>query len=71
MFETFFDVSYNTCKLETYEINVKPRLRHVQRRGVACAFGPGHFLLSERYHAAGQSIIIGGSMYWFIYPCWL
>lgn len=62
MFETFFDVSYNTCKLETYEINVKPRLRHVHRKGAACAFGSGHFLLLERYHATGQSVIIGGSM---------
>ena len=62
MLETLFDVSHNTCKLETHEINGKPRLLHVHRKGATRAFGPGHPLLPERYHVTGQPVIIGGSM---------
>ena len=62
MLETLFDVSHNTCKLETHEINGNPRLLHVHRKGATRAFGPGHSLLPERYHVAGQPVIIGGSM---------
>ena len=60
--ETLFDVSHNTCKLETHEINGNSRLLHVHRKGATRAFGPGHSLLPERYRAAGQPVIIGGSM---------
>lgn len=60
--ETLFDVSHNTCKVETHEIDGKPRLLHVHRKGATRAFGPGHAMLPERYRAAGQPVVIGGSM---------
>jgi len=60
--ETLFDVSHNTCKVETHEIEGKPRLLHVHRKGATRAFGPGHPTLPERYRAAGQPVVIGGSM---------
>ncbi|ARO87497.1 RNA-splicing ligase RtcB [Nitrosospira lacus] len=60
--ETLFDVSHNTCKVETHEINGKDRLLHVHRKGATRAFGPGHAMLPERYRAVGQPVVIGGSM---------
>lgn len=60
--ETLFDVSHNTCKAETHAVDGKPRLLHVHRKGATRAFGPGHAMLPERYRAAGQPVIIGGSM---------
>ena len=60
--ETLFDVSHNTCKVETHEIDGKPRLLHVHRKGATRAFGPRHPTLPERYRAVGQPVVIGGSM---------
>ncbi len=61
-FETLFDVSHNTCKAETHEVDGKPRSLHVHRKGATRAFGPGHAMLPERYRAVGQPVVIGGSM---------
>lgn len=60
--ETLFDVSHNTCKVETHAIDGKPRLLHVHRKGATRAFGPGHAMLPQRYRAVGQPVVIGGSM---------
>ena len=60
--ETLFDVSHNTCKVETHKIDGKSRLLHVHRKGATRAFGPGHLLLSDRYRTVGQPVVIGGSM---------
>ncbi len=60
--ETLFDVSHNTCKVETHAIDSKPRLLHVHRKGATRAFGPGHAMLPQRYRAVGQPVVIGGSM---------
>ncbi len=60
--ETLYDVSHNTCKVETHEVDGKPRLLYVHRKGATRAFGPGHAALPERYRAVGQPVIIGGSM---------
>ena len=61
--ETLFDVSHNTCKVETHKIDGKSRLLHVHRKGgTTCAFGPGHPMLPERYRLVGQPVVIGGSM---------
>lgn len=60
--ETLFDVSHNTCKVETHEIDGESRLLHVHRKGATRAFGPGHPMLPERYRAVGQPVVIGGSM---------
>lgn len=60
--ETLFDVSHNTCKTEKHRVDGKDRVLHVHRKGATRAFGPGHPSLPQRYHDAGQPVIIGGSM---------
>ena len=60
--KTLFAVSHNTCKPEWHEFGVKRRLLYVHGKGATRAFGPGHPGLPERYRAAGQPVIIGGSM---------
>ncbi|WP_300087079.1 RtcB family protein [uncultured Nitrosomonas sp.] len=60
--ETLFDVSHNTCKEETHEVDGRPRVLHVHRKGATRAFAPGHPRLPQRYQSAGQPVIIGGSM---------
>jgi tRNA-splicing ligase RtcB len=60
--ETLFDVSHNTCKVETHKIDGEPRLLYVHRKGATRAFGPGHSMLPPRYRAVGQPVVIGGSM---------
>jgi tRNA-splicing ligase RtcB len=60
--ETLFDVSHNTCKVETHRVNGQERTLYVHRKGATRAFGPGHPSLPEPYRDAGQPVIIGGSM---------
>jgi tRNA-splicing ligase RtcB len=60
--ETLFDVSHNTCKMETHLVDGKERTLYVHRKGATRAFGPGHPSLPQRYREAGQPVIIGGSM---------
>lgn len=60
--ETVFDVSHNTCKVETHEVDGESRQLHVHRKGATRAFGPGHEGLPERYREVGQPVVIGGSM---------
>jgi tRNA-splicing ligase RtcB len=57
-----YDVSHNTCKLETHEIDGQPRELYVHRKGATRAWGPGHPGLPEALHPVGQPVIIGGSM---------
>lgn len=60
--ETLFDVSHNTCKKETHEVDGELRVLHVHRKGATRAFAPGHPQLPQRYQSTGQPVIIGGSM---------
>ena len=60
--ETLFDVSHNTCKPETHEVEGRKRLLYVHRKGATRAFGPGNGSLPKRYRAVGQPVVIGGSM---------
>jgi tRNA-splicing ligase RtcB len=57
-----YDVSHNTCKEELHRIGAVPRRLHVHRKGATRAFGPGHPDLPEPLRAAGQPVLIGGSM---------
>jgi tRNA-splicing ligase RtcB len=56
------DVSHNTCKVESHEVDGKPRSLHVHRKGATRAFGPGHPELPDALRSAGQPVLIGGSM---------
>jgi tRNA-splicing ligase RtcB (3'-phosphate/5'-hydroxy nucleic acid ligase) len=60
--ETLFDVSHNTCKVETHDIDGELRSLYLHRKGATRAFGPGHQMLPERDRAVGQPVVIGGSM---------
>lgn len=57
-----FDVSHNTCKEETHEIDGKRKTLHVHRKGATRAFGSGHPSLPQPLRDVGQPVIIGGSM---------
>ncbi len=57
-----YDVSHNTCKLETHEIDGQVRQLYVHRKGATRAFGPGHPDVPEFLRRAGQPVLIGGSM---------
>ena len=57
-----YDVSHNTCKLETHRIDGRPRKLFVHRKGATRAFGSGHPDLPESLRAVGQPVLIGGSM---------
>ena len=57
-----YDVSHNTCKVETHRVDGGTRKLYVHRKGATRAFGPGHPDLPEALRAAGQPVLIGGSM---------
>ncbi|MHA1566823.1 MAG: RtcB family protein [Alphaproteobacteria bacterium] len=57
-----FDVSHNTCKVESHEIDGEPRQLYVHRKGATRAFGPGHPDLPAALRDVGQPVFIGGSM---------
>jgi tRNA-splicing ligase RtcB len=57
-----YDVSHNTCKVETHRVGGGTRKLYVHRKGATRAFGPGHPDLPEALRAAGQPVLIGGSM---------
>ncbi len=57
-----YDVSHNTCKVERHLVDGRARELYVHRKGATRAFGPGHPELPEALRAAGQPVLIGGSM---------
>ena len=57
-----YDVSHNTCKQEIHAVGGRPRELHVHRKGATRAWGPGHPELPDVLRAAGQPVLIGGSM---------
>jgi tRNA-splicing ligase RtcB len=57
-----YDVSHNTCKVETHEVDGRMRELFVHRKGATRAFGPGHPDLPPSLRAVGQPVLIGGSM---------
>ena len=57
-----YDVSHNTCKVETHRIGEGTRDLYVHRKGATRALGPGHPDIPEPLRSAGQPVLIGGSM---------
>jgi len=57
-----YDVSHNTCKVEEHRVNGASRKLYVHRKGATRAFGPGHPDIPEPLRAAGQPVLIGGSI---------
>jgi tRNA-splicing ligase RtcB len=57
-----YDVSHNTCKVETHDVDGRPRKLFVHRKGATRAWGPGHPALPGRLRGVGQPVLIGGTM---------
>jgi tRNA-splicing ligase RtcB len=57
-----YDVAHNIAKVETHLIDGVQAQVIVHRKGATRAFGPGFEELPESYKAAGQPVIIPGSM---------
>ena len=57
-----YDVSHNTCKLETHQVDGRSRRVYVHRKGATRAFGPGHPDIPGAFREVGQPVLIGGTM---------
>jgi tRNA-splicing ligase RtcB len=57
-----YDVSHNTCKVERHIVGGSRRELFVHRKGATRSFGPGHAELPPVLRAAGQPVLIGGTM---------
>ncbi len=57
-----YDISHNTCKVETHLVNGKKKRLFVHRKGATRAFGPGQIDLPQEYRHIGQPVLIGGTM---------
>ena len=60
--EMVYDVSHNTAKLETHQVDGRDRELLVHRKGATRAFAPGMPELPARYRELGQPVMIGGSL---------
>lgn len=60
--DLLYDVSHNTCKLEAHKTGGATKQLYVHRKGATRAFGPGHPSLPADLRAAGQPVLIGGTM---------
>ena len=57
-----YDVSHNTCKLETHAFDGASKQVFIHRKGATRAFGPGHPELPIALRNIGQPVLIGGTM---------
>ena len=57
-----YDVSHNTCKVESHEVDGQVRELFIHRKGATRAYGPGHPDVPEEFRQVGQPVLIGGSM---------
>jgi tRNA-splicing ligase RtcB len=57
-----YDVSHNTCKLETHKTDGRTKELFVHRKGATRALGPGHPDLPPVFAEIGQPVLIGGTM---------
>ncbi|MGB7219772.1 MAG: RtcB family protein [Vicinamibacterales bacterium] len=57
-----YDVSHNTCKVESHRMNGRTKRLFVHRKGATRAFGPGHPDLPPALREIGQPVLIGGTM---------
>ncbi len=57
-----YDISHNTCKVETHVVNGRKKRLYVHRKGATRAFGPRELDLPKEYQHVGQPVLIGGTM---------
>ena len=62
-----YDVSHNLAKMETHEVDGRPALLCVHRKGATRALPPGHPDLPADLRETGQPVLIPGSMGTFSY----
>jgi tRNA-splicing ligase RtcB len=60
--DLLYDVSHNTCKVEEHQVDDRPRRLFIHRKGATRALGPGHPDVPQPLRAAGQPVLIGGTM---------
>lgn len=60
--DVVYDVSHNTCKLETHKVQGTSKQLYVHRKGATRAFGPGDKSLPNTLRDVGQPVLIGGTM---------
>jgi len=60
--DLLYDVSHNTCKVESHEVAGEKRELFIHRKGATRAYGPGHPDIPEPLRDVGQPVLIGGSM---------
>jgi tRNA-splicing ligase RtcB len=57
-----YDVSHNLAKMEEHEVEGRRRQLCVHRKGATLALPPGHPALAPELRAAGQPVLVPGSM---------
>jgi tRNA-splicing ligase RtcB len=57
-----YDVSHNTCNLESHQMDGRTKRLFVHRKGATRALGPGHPDLPPAFASIGQPVLIGGTM---------
>lgn len=57
-----YDVSHNTCKLETHTVGRAAKPVFIHRKGATRSLGPGHPDLPAVFRDVGQPVLIGGTM---------
>jgi tRNA-splicing ligase RtcB len=62
VYELLYDVSHNTCKVESHLIDGQTKRLFVHRKGATRALGPGHPDLPPVLASIGQPVLIGGTM---------
>jgi tRNA-splicing ligase RtcB len=60
--ELVYDVSHNTAKIETHQVDGAPRQLCVHRKGATRALPPGDPSLPEDLVGAGQPVLVPGTM---------
>jgi len=60
--DLLYDVSHNLAKVETHDVDGRPRRLCVHRKGATRALPPGHPDLPDDLVAVGQPVLVPGSM---------
>ena len=59
---TVYEVAHNIAKLETHEVDGRPRELCVHRKGATRAFAGDHHDVPEAYRSIGQPVLVPGDM---------
>lgn len=57
-----YDVCHNIAKKEVHEVDGRPRVLCVHRKGATRAFAPGHPDVPDTYRSVGQPVLVPGDM---------